>query len=492
MATKEVKWSGPTGKSAIAGVCVLAVGFGVGFGVGWGAWGADNSSSGSSCSSSITVTPDASHGTGIDIIRPYEPLSASVIRGGNPPGGGSPEVMLRRKMAMEAVMVPAFQVITHAVGALSGANITVEPRVMQSYVMRAYADNQDLLSRLYYAAQRLQVSPKFLASVSDIASALIDIFNYIRKGAASGFATAAAAAATSGHHHHHRSLQQATTTTSTTTSSSTGSRSSSNQPLPEQLLAAFVRAGLQAPELQGALGGLSAVYGNDLDELVQLVVDLYVAIRDLATKMPGLSAAMKAFHPEPPVRNNTRTPQTVGGLRNTSLKVTVTVRSPKVEFVVEDGTAAAAGRRLLQSATDPPLPAGFTPKGPADRPSLLIPVAFHVMLYDNGDGTWGPPDYQNAASMADRMVQVANYRLAPAKIQLFVREVRNDPAAWPYLRHSSHEAYNDCVADGNFYYVLCGEGVLINSNAVDFPRTLNVYVVGDNPTLWHRNDPSLT
>lgn len=50
------------------------------------------------------------------------------------------------------------------------------------------------------------------------------------------------------------------------------------------------------------------------------------------------------------------------------------------------------------------------------------------------------------------MTQVANYRLAPAKIQLFVREIRNDPTAWPYLRHASHEAYNDCVADGAFYY----------------------------------------
>ncbi len=59
----------------------------------------------------------------------------------------------------------------------------------------------------------------------------------------------------------------------------------------------------------------------------------------------------------------------------------MTVRSPKVEFIVDDGTATG-GRRLLQSATDPPLPAGFTPKTPADRPALLIPVAFHVMLYE--------------------------------------------------------------------------------------------------------------
>ena len=128
-----------------------------------------------------------------------------------------------------------------------------------------------------------QVSPKFLASLSDIASAFIDIFNYIRKGTAAGFATSTS---TSGHHHH-RSLQQ--TTTSSSSSSSTGSRSASNQPLPEQLLAAFLTAGLQAPELQGALGGLSSMYGDDLDQLVQLVVDVYVAVRDLATKVRGLA-----------------------------------------------------------------------------------------------------------------------------------------------------------------------------------------------------------
>lgn len=105
---------------AVIGVCVLAIGFGIGFGVGWGAWGAENGSGGASCPTSVTVTPDGSSGADVDLIRPYEPLSAAVIRGGNAPGGGSPEALLRRKAATEAVMGPAFQVGAREAGAGMG------------------------------------------------------------------------------------------------------------------------------------------------------------------------------------------------------------------------------------------------------------------------------------------------------------------------------------------------------------------------------------
>ncbi len=55
-------------------------------------------------------------------------------------------------------------------------------------------------------------------------------------------------------------------------------QANSAQPLAVQLVKAFVKSGLQSPQLQGALGGLTAIFGST-DAIVDLVVDILNAIR---------------------------------------------------------------------------------------------------------------------------------------------------------------------------------------------------------------------
>lgn len=50
-----------------------------------------------------------------------------------------------------------------------------------------------------------------------------------------------------------------------------------------------------------------------------------------------------------------------------------------------------------------------------------------MLLCRNADGTYGPPGYDQACDMIKRMTTIANYRLMPSKMQLFVKECRNLP-----------------------------------------------------------------
>lgn len=112
--------------------------------------------------------------------------------------------------------------------------------------------------------------------------------------------------------------------------------------------------------------------------------------------------------------------------------------------------AAAAGahrrRRLQQIAGSgvvnyEEMPSGFTPAASATLPSVLVPVCFHVMVYNDGAaGKYGPPKVDQAAAMAQRLLQFANVRLAQTRFQLFMATdadgapcVRNDPSKNPYL-----------------------------------------------------------
>lgn len=126
----------------------------------------------------------------------------------------------------------------------------------------------------------------------------MDIFNYIRDNMSKIGTTSAASG--------RRALLQS---------------SSSNQPLPSQVLAAFIKSGLQSPTLQGALGDLTPIF-SDIDNIASLAVDTYFAIKDLAQQVDSMGVVMNNYHPESPTAPPSVTePLTIGGFTNSSVQV---------------------------------------------------------------------------------------------------------------------------------------------------------------------------
>ncbi|KAG2491773.1 hypothetical protein HYH03_009934 [Edaphochlamys debaryana] len=173
--------------------------------------------------------------------------------------------------------------------------------------------------------------------------------------------------------------------------------------------------------------------------------------------------------------------------------------------------AADAARRLLQKKRDKPprknkpgrkgrrpsppppspvparnftlvtdLPRGFLAVAPEKLPWVRIPTVWHVIGYKDTNGT-GPAGYSQAlaAEGAARLVAQANWRLAAAHVALSVGEVRADPSKHAYLLYDSKDEYMTCAAEGPFSQTACGS--IIESTAVDFPRSINIYVFGESP-----------
>ncbi|KXZ43181.1 hypothetical protein GPECTOR_99g816 [Gonium pectorale] len=113
-------------------------------------------------------------------------------------------------------------------------------------------------------------------------------------------------------------------------------------------------------------------------------------------------------------------------------------------------------------------------------PRLLIPLVFHILLYNNTDGSFGPTVYGAAAENVAKLVQLANMMSARTNIQFSVKEVRNDPARYPYLLRGNRSAWLHCFSSrsclaGFDLYFQCVRGA-----AADFPRSINVYVASDS------------
>ena len=59
---------------------------------------------------------------------------------------------------------------------------------------------------------------------------------------------------------------------------------------------------------------------------------------------------------------------------------------------------------------------------PNPMPNVLIPLVVHVMMYNDGGSSYGPPSYASACSdFVPRLVRVANYQAKPSKFQFFVQ-----------------------------------------------------------------------
>ncbi len=120
---------------------------------------------------------------------------------------------------------------------------------------------------------------------------------------------------------------------------------------------------------------------------MDLVADIYYAIRDLATQTPQLETQMDKWHPEAFEAPPQPAPTTVVGL-NVSVEVSFSTYSPTLAFEEDDPLApnntirvfSSGSRRRLQQIQIP-LPGGFTAQPPSSIPDLLIPTVWHVTMY---------------------------------------------------------------------------------------------------------------
>ncbi|EFJ43197.1 hypothetical protein VOLCADRAFT_96665 [Volvox carteri f. nagariensis] len=117
---------------------------------------------------------------------------------------------------------------------------------------------------------------------------------------------------------------------------------------------------------------------------------------------------------------------------------------------------------------------------PSAIPKLLIPLVFHVMLYMDGNTT-GPAKYELSAFYVQRLVQITNYMSRPTNIEFFVKEVRNNATAYPYLLLKDRKTWLqvpnlDCVPVKVDCFLSTD---FVPRTASDFPRSINVYVAND-------------
>mgnify|MGYP001806741969 CR=1 FL=1 len=199
------------------------------------------------------------------------------------------------------------------------------------------------------------MSPDFNAQLYQLTTSLADVFGYIRDNQ-SKMGTASGAGG--------RRLLAA----------------NSAEPLAVQLVKAFIKSGLQAPALQGALGDLTPIFG-DVDAIVDLVVDLWNSIRGIAAEANSIAATQQDYHPsfEPPPPP---TPVQVGNVNVSVLTWNPIIAGEEGDDIVQDVPRGSSRRRLLQdNQIVIPLPAGFTPQKPANLPTVLIPLVWHIMMY---------------------------------------------------------------------------------------------------------------
>ncbi|KAG2428380.1 hypothetical protein HYH02_014396 [Chlamydomonas schloesseri] len=515
-------WRAPWGLYITCGCLILLVGFGGGFGVGWAV-----KPTGSSTGDVPPVTVDAGgkggpaatligglsgNGSGaspeaqllIDRLLPYVPFDWEAT---------ADNEAVQRYYGQLSTMLPSMHVLSVAVTALGGGNATFDPVVLRSYILDTYRTNQDLLSRIYNVAQRLAASPQLYERLAEMGEAVGQVFASVRANqfkiggtntsstARSSSGTASSSASSAGH----RRLLQ-----------SSGSGSSSPVtlvPISLQLVRTFVRQLLSSAALANATDFLATMVPGGREGVAELVQDTYLAIRGVAANADSIAVVMAAHHAGGDRSPPPRVTATVQGLA-TGEVVMVTV-DPYVPLVVGEvgddilqppsrgGPAAATAtatsstgagggrhRRAMQALDNYPkslhipLPAGFSPAPPSALPDLLIPTVWHIMQYRTPDGGYGPPlASTSGCDMVRRMVAVANSRLAPARMQVFVAECRNDPASYRYLLSDSRGAWLGCTS-GAFMYDLCGEP-LIRASAADYPRAVNIYVIGEEPvTSW--------
>ncbi|KAG2494609.1 hypothetical protein HYH03_007374 [Edaphochlamys debaryana] len=358
-----------------------------------------------------------------------------------------------------SVIGSGFHVLAEVVSALAGTNSTphyYNSRILTLFVMTEFNDNQDVLARIYNVAQRLQTSPTFMAQLSDLASSFGSIFQWLRANLSRLTAR--------------RMLQEG----------------AAGSPAAAQMMRAFIKAGLQAPELAPVSASLTPTY-NDIDALVDLVVDMYASVSALLGRTERLQALDRGAHPPHPPggdRPPERTTATIPGL-DANVSVTLDPYVPSLEVLLAgaagDWDAAyvpprASGSR--RSLADVQLPGGFVPSDPSQTPMVLLPTVWHILQYKTRDG-YGPNGVADACSFqVPRLVKIANTFLLPSRFQIYIAECRNTPG-YQYLVKNSKADYARCTSTGDFGGTCAG--AILPDAMRDFPRAVNVFVSGEEP-----------
>ncbi|GLC64630.1 hypothetical protein PLESTF_000186700 [Pleodorina starrii] len=241
---------------------------------------------------------------------------------------------------------------------------------------------------------------------------------------------------------------------------------------------AAVDALLKSPEAAPYVGELRKLY--DLSTLPDLVASLYDVLmqlvpasdelRDIMSRLDGHFDKLEVL-PSLPIYN----PRTKTNL----LTIASPVPYDKRTTVALTGPA----RRRLQAA-DPlraallrtELPSTFKPANSSVMPRLYIPLVFHVLTYRQGSNAYGPPGYERTPEYVDRILSVVNAMALPTKIQFFVNELRYEPEKNPYILKASRDEWMACASQGRYLYKDCSS---VLQGALDHPRSINVYVVGD-------------
>ncbi|KAG2440670.1 hypothetical protein HYH02_010249 [Chlamydomonas schloesseri] len=142
-------------------------------------------------------------------------------------------------------------------------------------------------------------------------------------------------------------------------------------------------------------------------------------------------------------------------------------------------------RRLLEALPSSffygSTPSGFGISAPSAMPAVTYPLVFHILLYTDTDGvSVGPVKYGQSKAFVDRLVKITNYMAKPSNVQFYVKEVRSDPVAYPYLRLPSRAAWLSCPAGGASGGACLRNSTWLSSVVVDWPRSINVFVASDS------------
>ncbi|GIL80359.1 hypothetical protein Vretimale_12138 [Volvox reticuliferus] len=124
-------------------------------------------------------------------------------------------------------------------------------------------------------------------------------------------------------------------------------------------------------------------------------------------------------------------------------------------------------------------PSNFVISPPAQMSQLMVPLVFHIMLYKDGT-TIGPAKYDQSLQYVQRLVQVANIMAQPAKIQLFIREVRNDPDAYPYLLLNDRATWLNIPLQNCTGTYCFTSSTFMYTSVWDYPRSVNVFIASDS------------
>ncbi|GLI71787.1 hypothetical protein VaNZ11_017132 [Volvox africanus] len=142
-----------------------------------------------------------------------------------------------------------------------------------------------------------------------------------------------------------------------------------------------------------------------------------------------------------------------------------------------------ARRRLLQQIkyVDAMPPGSFRPAAPATLPNVLVPLVFHILLYQDNlpHDSIGPAQYDQAPSYINRMVRQVNLMAKPTNFQFVVKEVRNDYGKYGYLLLGDRSTWlkapycDSTTCSTNLYK-------LAESYVSDWPRSINIFVASDS------------